>query len=169
MQCLRRLSNTPRPILHADLGVVRYSPLSRRRLRRLALSLRQHIRATCTHWGLEAHDIASKADSLVEAGGYTWEKPSSGIVSKAPLLLQEVGLDLLDIGMKLGKSMPQQRELPRDADDFKPCLATSASALQAGRGIDVISDRLDGYSSAPLGVLYTLVSYSGALLAQWSC
>ena len=59
--------------LHADMGLVRYSPPSRGRLQRLALSLRQHIRATCTRWGLEAHDIASKADSLVETGDYTWE------------------------------------------------------------------------------------------------
>ena len=84
------------------------------------------------------------------------------------LLLQEVGLDLLDIGMKLGRSMPQQRELPRDADDFKPYLATLASALQAGRGIDVIGDRLGGYSSAPLGILYTLVHFPGRLLGNWT-
>ena len=57
-------------------------------VQRLALSLRQHIRATCTCWGLEAHDIASKADSLVETGEYTWELVLPGVRVTTPEMLE---------------------------------------------------------------------------------
>ena len=84
------------------------------------------------------------------------------------LILQQHALELLTSAVKLGRCVPQQRELPRAADDFKCYLAVVASALQAGRGPAVISDRLGGYAPAPLGVLYSLLHLPGALLLSWT-